>query len=247
VSDPSEDCAAMFEASLKPKRFERGQTIEGTIIDRRRGILLSTSVGDSHAAGGRRGGAVVAADLQAALLVVLTGSLGDIPVPPSSMVATVRAAVRAADPSIPLYNIATMDEQVSRQMSRSRFTMWLMGVFAVCALMLAVVGIYGVMSYLVSQRTREIGIRLALGANGHDILRLVIGNGARLIAAGIAIGIVASIALHRLVSSLLFGVSAADSAAGFAVVILAAVAMVACYLPALRATRVSPLNALRYE
>jgi predicted lysophospholipase L1 biosynthesis ABC-type transport system permease subunit len=168
-------------------------------------------------------------------------------VPPSSMVATVRAAVRAADPSIPLYNIATMDEQVSRQMSRSRFTMWLMGVFAVCALMLAVVGIYGVMSYLVSQRTREIGIRLALGANGHDILRLVIGNGARLIAAGIAIGIVASIALHRLVSSLLFGVSAADSAAGFAVVILAAVAMVACYLPALRATRVSPLNALRYE
>ena len=125
--------------------------------------------------------------------------------------------------------------------------MWLMGVFAVCALMLAVVGIYGVMSYLVSQRTREIGIRLALGANGHDILRLVIGNGARLIAAGIAIGIVASIALHRLVSSLLFGVSAADTAAGFAVVILAAVAMVACYLPALRATRVSPLNALRYE
>jgi predicted permease len=168
-------------------------------------------------------------------------------VPPSSMVATVRAAVRAADPSIPLYNIATMDEQVSRQMSRSRFTMWLMGVFAVCALMLAVVGIYGVMSYLVSQRTREIGIRLALGANGHDILRLVIGNGARLIAAGIAIGIVASIALHRLVSSLLFGVSAADTAAGFAVVILAAVAMVACYLPALRATRVSPLNALRHE
>jgi putative ABC transport system permease protein len=81
--------------------------------------------------------------------------------------------------------------------------------------MLAVVGIYGVMSYLVSQRTREIGIRLALGANGHDILRLVIGNGARLIAAGIAIGIVASIALHRLVSSLLFGVSAADTAAGF--------------------------------
>jgi hypothetical protein len=81
VSDPSEDCAAMFEASLKPKRFERGQTIEGTIIDRRRGILLSTSVGDSHAAGGRRGGAVVAADLQAALLVVLTGSLGDIPQP----------------------------------------------------------------------------------------------------------------------------------------------------------------------
>ena len=168
-------------------------------------------------------------------------------VPPSSLIATVRAAVRAADPSIPVYNIATMDELVSRQTSQSRFTMWLMGVFAACALMLAVVGIYGVMSYLVSQRTREIGIRLALGAKRPDILRLVVGNGARLIGAGIAIGIAASFALQRLVSSLLFGVTAADAAAGFAVVILAAVAMLACYLPALRATRVSPLNALRSE
>ena len=167
--------------------------------------------------------------------------------PPSSLIATVRAAIRAADSSIPLYNIATMDEQVSGQTSRSRFTMWLMGVFAACALMLAVVGIYGVMSYLVSQRTREIGIRLALGATGQDILRLVVGNGARLIGAGIAIGIAGSFALQRLVSSLLFGVTAADAAAGFAVAILAAVAVLACYLPALRATRVSPLNALRSE
>jgi predicted permease len=168
-------------------------------------------------------------------------------VPPSSLIGTVRAAVRAADPSIPVYNIATMDELVSRQTSQSRFTMWLMGVFAACALMLAVVGIYGVMSYLVSQRTREIGIRLALGAKGQDILRLVVGNGARLIGAGIVVGIAASFALQRLVSSLLFGVTTADAAAGFAVVILAAVAMLACYLPALRATRVSPLNALRSE
>jgi len=168
-------------------------------------------------------------------------------VPPSSLIATVRAEVRAADRSIPLYSIATMEEQVSGVTSRSRFTMWLMGVFAACALMLAVVGIYGVMSYLVSQRTREIGIRLALGAKGQDILRLVVGNGARLIGTGIVIGIAASFALQRLVSSLLFGVTAADAAAGFAVVILAAVAMLACYLPALRATRVSPLNALRSE
>ena len=106
---------------------------------------------------------------------------------------------------------------------------------------------YGVMSYLVSQRTREIGIRLALGAKGQDILRLVVGNGARLIGAGIVIGVAASFALQRLVSTLLFGVTAADAASGLAVVILAVVAMVACYLPALRATRVSPLNALRYE
>jgi putative ABC transport system permease protein len=168
-------------------------------------------------------------------------------VPPSSLITTVRSAIRAADPSIPLYGIRTMDESVSRQTSQSRFTMWLMGVFAAVALSLAVIGIYGVMSYLVTQRTREIGIRLALGAGGRDILRLVVGNGARLIAAGILIGLVASFALQRLVSSLLFGVTAADAASGVAVAVLAAVALVACYLPALRATRVSPLNALRYE
>jgi putative ABC transport system permease protein len=125
--------------------------------------------------------------------------------------------------------------------------MWLMGVFAAVALSLAAVGIYGVMSYLVTQRTREIGIRLALGAAGSDILRLVVGNGARLIATGVVLGVAASFALQQLITSLLFGVSAADSASGIAVAVLAGVALVACYLPALRATRVSPLNALHYE
>ena len=168
-------------------------------------------------------------------------------VPPASLAGSIRAAIRAADPSIPVYSVATMDDLVGGQTAQSRFTMWLMGVFAAAALMLAVVGIYGVMSYLVMQRTREIGIRLALGAGGRDILRLVVGNGARLIGAGIVIGLAASFALQRLVASLLFGVTAADTASGVAVAVLAAVALLACYLPALRAMRVDPLHALRYE
>jgi len=140
-----------------------------------------------------------------------------------------------------------MDELIATQTSQSRFTMWLMGVFAAVALSLAAVGIYGVMSYLVTQRRREIGIRLALGAGSHDILRLIVGNGARLIAGGVALGVAASFALQRLVASLLFGVTAANGASGLAVGLLAAVALAACYLPAVRASRVSPIGALRAE
>ena len=168
-------------------------------------------------------------------------------VPPSSLVAPVRAAIRGADPSIPIYSVAPMDELIAGQTAQSRFTMWLMGVFAAAALMLAVVGIYGVMAYLVTQRTREIGIRLALGAGAPDILRLVVGNGLKLVAGGVAIGVAAAFALQRLVASLLFGVTAADAASAIAVVVLAVVALAACYVPAIRATRVSPLRALRYE
>jgi predicted permease len=168
-------------------------------------------------------------------------------VPPASLVGPVRAAIRAADPSIPVYSIASLEELISNQTSQSRFTMWLMGVFAALALLLAIIGIYGVMSYLVTQRTREIGIRMALGAEGRDILRLVVGNGARLVGAGILIGTVAAFALQRLVASLLFGVMAADMASAIAVVVLAIVALIACYIPAFRATRLNPLHALRYE
>src|SRR5262249_19004136 len=166
---------------------------------------------------------------------------------PTTVAAAVRAAIRAADPSITVYSVRTMDELIGSQTAQSRFVMWLMGAFAAIALSLAVIGIYGGMAYLVAQRTREIGVRLALGAAGSDILRLVVGNGARLIGAGIVVGIAAAFALERLVSTLLFGVSALDAAAGVAVIVLATVALLACYVPALRATRVSPISALRYE
>jgi predicted permease len=167
--------------------------------------------------------------------------------PPSLLIPAVRTAIREADASIPIYDVATMDELVASQTSQSRFTMWLMGVFAGVALVLSVIGIYGVMSYLVTQRTREIGIRLALGAANRDILRLVVGDGARLIAAGIAFGALMSLALQRVVASVLFGVSAADISSAIAVAVLGCVALFACYVPAARAARVDPLQALRSE
>ncbi|RPJ70012.1 MAG: ABC transporter permease [Acidobacteria bacterium] len=168
-------------------------------------------------------------------------------VDPASLVPSLRAAVRSVDRSIPVFNVSVLSDRVERQSAAPRFTMWLMGVFAAVALLLAVVGIYGVMAYLVTQRTREIGIRLALGAGGRDILRLVVGNGARMIGVGVLAGVAASFALQRFVSSLLFGVTAGDATSVAAVALLAAVALAACYLPALRATRVDPLHALRRE
>jgi predicted lysophospholipase L1 biosynthesis ABC-type transport system permease subunit len=168
-------------------------------------------------------------------------------VAPASLAPSLRAAVRSVDATIPVFNMNVLEDRVALQAAAPRFTMWLMGVFASVALLLAVVGIYGVMAYLVTQRTREIGIRLALGAGGPDILRLVVGDGARMIGLGVVAGVAASFALQRFVSSLLFGVSAADATSGVAVILLASAALAACYLPALKASRVDPLRALRRE
>jgi putative ABC transport system permease protein len=163
----------------------------------------------------------------------------------------IQSAVYQAGSDQPIYNIHTMQEFVAESMEGHRFPMVLLGAFAVLALLLASVGIYGVISYSMTQRVREIGIRMALGAVKRDVLGMVIGQGLRLAVAGVAIGAVASLLLARLLASfshLLYGVGAQDPLTLIAVsLVLISVAVIAGYLPARRAARVDPMAALRNE
>jgi len=167
---------------------------------------------------------------------------------PLSLVSAVRSAIRAIDPDQPIYGVMTMEQVVAEAVAQPRLTALSLAVFAALAVVLAVVGIYGVMSYAVAQRTPEIGIRMALGAQVRDVLLIVIRQGMKLVLIGIAVGLVASFALTRLMVNLLFGISPTDPLT-FATLalLLASVALVACYLPARRATKVDPLIALRHE
>ncbi len=161
--------------------------------------------------------------------------------------AVVREA-RAIEPNVPVFDIKTMEQRLSESLARRRFAMLALGLFALVAMALAAVGIYGVMSYSVAQRTREIGVRVALGARGRDVLGLVIKRGMLLALAGIGAGLAGAFALTRVMGSLLFGVSATDPLTYAAIsALLAAAAFLACYLPARRATKVDPMVALRYE
>ncbi|HEX8179613.1 MAG TPA: FtsX-like permease family protein, partial [Pyrinomonadaceae bacterium] len=145
-------------------------------------------------------------------------------------------------------NIRTMNEVLGRETAQRRLGMILLTTFAALALLLAALGIYGVLSYFVVQHTPEIGVRLALGAQRRDVLRLVIGKGMKLALAGIAVGLAGALVLTRLMTSLLFGVKAADPLTfGLLALLLTLVALVACYIPARRATKVDPMVALRYE
>ena len=156
--------------------------------------------------------------------------------------------MKEIDPRQVVYNVQTMDDVVATSYAARRLTMILLGVFAALALVLACVGIYGVISYLVGQRTQEIGIRMALGAQRRDILVLVLGEGTKMALIGAAVGIAASLALTRLMAKQLFGVSAHDplTYAGVAFVLML-VAIAACYIPARRAVRVDPMKSLRCE
>ena len=167
---------------------------------------------------------------------------------PEAMVKSIRSAARVIDPDQPVYQCRTLTELIDETLVPWRFSMTLLGVFAAMALILAAAGIYGVMAFIVAQRTHEVGVRIALGARPRDVLRLVVGHGAKLALAGVLIGVLTSLWLTRLMSDLLFGVSPTDPIT-FAVVafLLTAVALAACYIPARRAARVDPTIALRYE
>jgi putative ABC transport system permease protein len=167
---------------------------------------------------------------------------------PASTVAVARHEVARVDRDQPISDVRTMDERIGRSLSSRRFSMVLLALFAGLALTLAAVGIYGVVAYAVTERTHEIGVRVALGAQRRDVMAMVVGQGMTMTIVGTAIGVAVSAALARLMSSLLFGVSAVDPATFVAIpLLLVAVALAACYVPARRAMRVDPLQTLRSE
>jgi ABC-type antimicrobial peptide transport system permease subunit len=158
-----------------------------------------------------------------------------------------RAAVEALRPNVPL-RFRTLDQVFFSSLDQRRFILALFGVFAAVALLIAAIGVYGVMAYTVTQRTQEIGIRMALGARGPDVLRLTLGQGMRLAATGVALGLLAAFALTRLMKSLLFRVETTDPLTFMAIAsLLMIVAVVACLIPARRATKVDPMIALRTD
>ena len=177
-------------------------------------------------------------------LTVVVRTIND----PHSVVTAVTREVSSLDKDLPLFAVKTLDEYLAASVAAPRFNTTLLSIFAAVALVLTIVGLYGVMSYSVAQRTNEIGIRMALGAQARDVLTLIVGQGFKLVLLGLAIGLVGAFSLMRVISSLLFGVTTKDPLT-FAMVagLLAVVALLACYIPARRATKVDPMIALRYE
>jgi len=167
---------------------------------------------------------------------------------PLSLAPSVGASIRAVDPSLPIADVKTMDDVVEATQARPRIVSALLTVFALIALVLAAVGVYGVMAYSVAQRTQEIGVRLALGATTESVLRLLLGGALRLVTAGVIIGVVVAAWLSRFLTTLLFHTERFDATTFAATTaVLAGVALVACYVPARRGMKVAPVQALRAE
>jgi putative ABC transport system permease protein len=180
--------------------------------------------------------------MQASTLVIRTA--GD----SAALAAAVREQVASIDNSLPVYEVKTMEERLASAVAPRRFNLMLLGLFALFAMVLAAIGIYGVISHAAAQRTHEIGIRMALGARGGDVLKLLVGRGMMLVGVGVVLGLAGAWGLTRLMSSLLFGVSATDPVTfGCVACFLSAVALAACYFPARRAARIDPMAALRHE
>jgi putative ABC transport system permease protein len=176
-------------------------------------------------------------------MAVMARTSGD----PAQLAAAAREQVKAIDKDLPV-TVTTMDQIFSDSVAGQRFNTLLLGIFASVALVLAMIGVFGVINYSVAQRTHEIGIRIALGAQRRDVFTLVVGQGLLLVLVGVALGAGGALALTRLITGLLYGVSPTDGPT-FALVslLVTVIAFLACYMPARRATRVNPLEALRYE
>ncbi len=167
---------------------------------------------------------------------------------PISLASPLRTEIRRLDPSLPVAEVKPMTQVVYESVGQPRFIAFLVLIFAVVALALAAIGTYGVLAYMVELRTREIGVRMALGAQGGQVLQMILSQGAWLVGSGLLLGVVGALALRRALASVLFGVAPTDPAIFATVlVVLSVVGFLACYLPAHRATRVDPLVALRQE
>jgi putative ABC transport system permease protein len=181
--------------------------------------------------------------LEADMGIAIRSSLGQ-----SDLLRSIRSGVADVDKNLPVYEVKTMDAMVADSSSLRRFDVSLLATFSVLALSLAVIGVYAVMSYSVSQRTKEIGIRIALGAGSRDVLRLILDQAARLALAGVLIGVAGAFFLRRILASFLYGLSANDPVILLSVpLVMVFVVLLACYLPARRAAKIDPLVALRYE